>query len=240
MTDNEAWATSAEWDNAMDNLKVNQRKCGAYEHHQNGVVERRFRALNAMCGLYLDSTSNLDIKFWDYAYLHANENLQYYHQQGQKRSPMEKWQDAFPTERVHTDTEFLRAWGSKCYMYNETRSGFEPKKTVGYLLGYAPQHSRDMWATVGLACAKSNSPPNSPKQLQLACPGLFWTWMWAGALKNEFLAPPPFPVGSLSTAPVGLATRNCFSRLGFYRKNLRRREVALPRARPFLRARLFL
>jgi hypothetical protein len=100
MTDNEAWATSAEWDNALDNLQVNQRKCGAYEHHQNGVVERRFRALNAMCGLYLDSTSNLDIKFWDYAYLHANENLQYDHQQGQKRSPMEKWQDAFPTETL--------------------------------------------------------------------------------------------------------------------------------------------
>ena len=95
-------------------------------------------------------------------------------------------------------------------------------------------------ATVGLACAKSNFPPNSPKQLQLACPGLIWTWIWAGALKNEFLAPPPFPVGALSTAPVGLATRNCFSGLGHNRKNLRRREVALPRARPFLRARLFL
>jgi hypothetical protein len=68
-------------------------------------------------------------------------------------------------------------------------------------------------ATVGLACAKSNFPPDLPKQLQLACPGLIWTWMWAGALKNEFLAPPPFPVGALSTAPVGLATRNCFSGL---------------------------
>ena len=92
----------------------------------------------------------------------------------------------------------------------------------------------------GWPAQKAILPPNSPKQLQLACPGSIWTWMWAGALKNEFLAPPPFPVGALSTAPVGLATRNCFSGLGYNRKNLRRREVALPRARPFLRARLFL
>jgi hypothetical protein len=97
--------------------------------------------------------------------------------------------------------------------------------------------------TVGLACAKSNFPPKFPKTAPIGLSRVdldLDIYIWAGALKNEFLAPPPFPVGALSTAPAGLATRNCFSGLGYNRENLRRREVTLPRARPFLRARLFL
>ena len=72
MTDNESWACSEEWTNAMDNMQIPQRKCGAYEHHQNGGVENLFRRANPLCGLYLASSSYFDEIYWDYAYVHAN------------------------------------------------------------------------------------------------------------------------------------------------------------------------
>jgi hypothetical protein len=53
---------------------------------------------------------------------------------------MQKWQNEYPSERVHTDSSFLRAWGSKCFSYNETKSGFDPAKNVGY----PEQHARDL------------------------------------------------------------------------------------------------
>ena len=43
----------------------------------------------------------------------------------------------------------MRAWGSKCYTYNEIRAGFDPHKNVGYLLGYAPKHARGLYTVLG-------------------------------------------------------------------------------------------
>jgi hypothetical protein len=150
MTDNESWACSEEWTNAMDNMQIPQRKCGAYEHHQNGGVENLFRRANPLCGLYLHlaSSSYFDETYWDYAYAHANEHLQYFAPSRDDLTPVQKWQNEYPSERVHTDSSFLRAWGSKCFSYNETKSGFNPAKNVGYLLGYPEQHARDLYTVL--------------------------------------------------------------------------------------------
>jgi hypothetical protein len=145
MTDNASWAVSDEWTNAVDNMQTPQRKCGAYENHQNGGAEGLFRRANPLCGLYLASSAQFGDEYWGYAYVHANAHLQYFAPTKDSLTPMQRWQHAYPSERIHTDSSFLRAWGSKCFSYNETRSGFDPRKNVGYLLGYPEQHSRDLY-----------------------------------------------------------------------------------------------
>ena len=155
----------------MDNMNIPQRKCGAYEHHQNGGAENLFRRANSKCGLYLASSCYFDETYWDCAYVHANEHLQYFAPARDELTPMQKWQNEFPAERVHTDSGFLRAWGSKCYSYNETKSGFDPAKNVGYLLGYPEQHARDLYTVlnhstncVKTAVACTFSAPSSDDQ----------------------------------------------------------------------------
>jgi hypothetical protein len=110
--------------------------------------------------------------YWDYAYVHANEHLQYFAPTRGDLTPMQKWQNEYPSERVHTDSSFLlRAWGSKCYSHNETKSGFDPAKDVGYLLGYPAQHARDLYTVhnhstncVKNAVACTSSAPSSDDQ----------------------------------------------------------------------------
>ena len=117
-------------------------------HNQNGHAEGQIQRATPLCATYLGTSPYLGVEYWDYAFVHANENLQHFVQRGETLSPMEKWQDEFPKERVHTDTAYMRAWGSKCYTYNETRSGFDPRKNVGYLLGYAPKHARGLYTVL--------------------------------------------------------------------------------------------
>ena len=102
--------------------------------------------------------------------------------------------------------------------------------------GRAPG-ARSIWVSVGLACATSHFLPPPQKHHQMGCFGSGLACIRVGALQNYFLPPPPFPVGALSTVPVGLATRICFSGLGYNRKYLRRRKAALRGGRPFLRNR---
>jgi len=91
--------------------------------------------------------------------------------------------------------------------------------------------------SVGLACATSRFLPPPQKHHQMGCFGSGLACIRVGALQNYFLPPPPFPVGALSTVPVGLATRICLSGLGYNRKYLRRRKAALRGGRPSLLAR---
>ena len=105
-----------------------------------------------------------------------------------------------------------------------------PAGGVGVLAG-------DQGVSVGLACATSRFLPPPQKHHQMGCFGSGLACIRVGALQNYFLPPPPFPVGALSTVPVGLATRICFSGLGYNSKYPRSRKAALRGGRPFLRNR---
>jgi hypothetical protein len=65
--------------------------------------------------------------------------------------------------------------------------------------------------------------PPPRKHRQMGCFGSGLACIRVGALQNYFLPPPPFPVGALSTVPVGLATRICFSGLEYNGRYLRSR-----------------
>jgi hypothetical protein len=102
--------------------------CGAHEHHQNGGAEGLFRRANSLCGLYLASSAQFGDEYWDYAYVHANVLLQYFAPTKDSLTPMERWQHAYPSERIHTDSSFLQAWGSKCFSYNADPLWLRPSR----------------------------------------------------------------------------------------------------------------